>query len=58
METMRPGDDVISVSSKHLKELGVSRFAKARAIETLERRGLITVLNGGSKMNPRVRLLV
>jgi hypothetical protein len=56
--TMRPNDPAIAVSSKHLKELGVDRYAKANAIASLERKGLIAVVKGGSGKNPRVKLLV
>jgi hypothetical protein len=55
--TIRPGSP-IAVSTKHLKELGVSRFAKADAIASLERKGLIAVVEAGRGRNPRVKLLV
>jgi hypothetical protein len=54
---MRPHSP-IAVSSKHLKEMGVNRFAKAKAIKNLERMSLIETLKDGNGRNPRVKLLV
>jgi hypothetical protein len=47
----------VVVSSKHLKQLGVERWGKYRALDNLKQAGLIRVLIGGSGRNPRVKIL-
>jgi hypothetical protein len=54
---MRPHKP-IAVSSKHLRDMGVDRRAKTRAIESLAQAGLITILYAGRGRSPRVKLLV
>jgi hypothetical protein len=52
---MHPSKPVV-VSSVHLAKLGVDRFAKMRALRSLERAGLIRVLRSNGQ-NPQVELL-
>lgn len=55
-QRMQPGRPV-TVSSKQLKRLGLDRNAKARALHSLKRDGLIRILTGGRGRNPRVEIL-
>ena len=54
-QRMHPDKPVV-VSSAQLAKLGVDRFAKMRALRSLERAGLIRVLRPNGQ-NPQVKLL-
>lgn len=52
---MRPGKPVVA-STAQLAKLGVSRYAKRRALRILERDGLIHIQHTKGQ-NPRVKIL-